>query len=435
MRTGIVTFMMLLLFSTAPAQEFLRLDEAVSIGLERNHRLRIARNDAEVARNNTSRGSAGFLPTLDATGSWSLSRSEQETNSPFSFGNSDTRSASAQLALNWTLFDGFRMFAENARYESLAELGATQTRNTVEQTVVGIVAAYMRVVQEARLLDALTRVLDISRTRYEKEFARRELGGSSSDYFNARIAMNSDSTAYLSQQLQLRIARQQLNLLLGRPAETDFDVVREIALPAAPSGFEDVIARARDRNAEGSVLRQNLRVAETAVTSSRSSFFPRVNFFANYGYSDRLTGTNDARFNGDISTQSTDASVGLSLSFNLFNGFRNSTDVENAQIEERSATAAVQEAEYRLEALIREQIHTLDTRLQAAILAENSLEAATSNLDLQVERYDTGTVTSLEFRDAQLQFVRAETAHIVALFQARIAALELQRLTGDISLR
>jgi outer membrane protein TolC len=435
MKTAAMTLLLLLLVSVAPAQQLLRLEDAVSIGLENNHRIVIARNDAEMAQNNTTRGSAGFLPTLDATGNWSLARSEQETNSPFSFGNSDTRTASAQLALNWTLFDGFRMFAENARYRQLAVLGEAQTRNTVEQTVVGIVAAYMRVVQEARLLDALTRVLDISRTRYEKESVRRELGGSASDYFNARIAFNTDSSAFLMQELQLRIARQELNLLLGRPVDTDFDVVRDIALPSVPSRAEDALSRARSRNAEVNVMRQNLRVAETAVSSSRSTFFPRVNFFANYGYSDRLTGTSDERFSGDISTQSADASLGLSLSFNLFNGFRNSTDVENAQLERHSAATALQEAEYRLEALIREQIHTLETRLQAAGLAENSLEAATSNLALQVERYETGTVTSLEFRDAQLQFVRAETAHIVALFQARIASLELQRLTGDISLR
>ncbi|MDT8323431.1 MAG: TolC family protein [Bacteroidota bacterium] len=432
----LATILLTLLFAPAvPAQQLLRLEDAIAIGLENNHRIIIARNSAAIAENNNARGSAGFLPTLDASGSWSLAHSEQETNSPFSFGNSDTRTASAQLALNWTLFDGFRMFAENARYSELARLGETQTRNTIEQTVVGIVAAYMRAVQETRLLDALSRVLNISRMRYEKEAVRRELGGSASDYYNARIAFNNDSSAFLTQRLQLRVARQDLNLLLGRDIDVAFDVTRDIDLPAPPDDVEVIAERARARNAELTVMRQNLRVAETNVSSSRSTFFPRLNFFASYGYSDRLTGTSDERFSGDISTQSADASVGLSFSFNLFNGFRNSTDVQNAQLEQRSAATAVEEAEYRLEALLREQVQTLETRLQAASLVANSLEAASSNLALQVERYETGTVTSLEFRDAQLQFVRAETAYIVALFQARIAALELQRLTGDIRLR
>lgn len=435
MKTITLLVMAFLFVPRVAAQDILQLEDAVAIGLENNHRIIIARNDAAVAENNTTRGSAGFLPTLDASGNWSLSRSEQETNSPFSFGNSDTRSASAQLALNWTLFDGFRMFAENARYRELARLGEAQARSTVEQTVVGIVAGYMRVVQESRLLDALERVLGISRERYEKEQVRRELGGSTSDYFNARIALNTDSAAYLSQELQLRIARQDLNLLLGRAANVDFHVTRDITLPPPPAALEDLRSRARERNAELTVMQQNLRVAESSVSASRSSFLPRISLFANYGYADRLTGTSDERFAGDISTQSTDASVGLSLSLNLFNGFRNSTDVENAMLDRRSASAALEEATYRMDALLREQVGMLETRLRAATLAENSLDAASANLDLQVERYETGTVTSLEFRDAQLQFVRAETAYIVALFQARIASLELQRLTGDVRLR
>ncbi|MCB2204082.1 TolC family protein [bacterium] len=426
---------LLLAVPTLRAQNLLTLEDAVAVGLENNYSIRIARNDAEIAENNTMRGSAGFLPTLDAVGNWSLARSEQETNSPFSFGNSNTRNAAAQLELNWTLFDGFRMFAENNRYNELARLGEARSRGNIENTVVSIVASYMSVVQQARILDALRHVLGISRTRFEKEKVRNELGGSAMDFLNARIAYNSDSSAVLEQELQLLIAQQDLNILLGRDPDTPFDVQREITLPDLPSNREELLARARRRNAELRISQQNLRVAESSVTSARSTFFPRLNLFANYGYSDRLTGTDDSeRFSGDISTQSTDATVGLSLSFNLFNGFRNSTDMENAVLARRSAEAALDEARLRLDARISRQLRSLDIRMQALELETSSLESAEDGLALQIERYDSGSATSLEFRDAQLQYVRAETAYIVALFQARIAALELQRLTGDLQL-
>jgi outer membrane protein TolC len=428
-----ITAVLILCSTAIQAQDVLLLEDAVSLGLENNHRIRIARNSAEIAENNTTRGSANFLPTLDATGSYSFTRTEQETNSPFSFGNSDTRNAAAQLALNWTIFDGFRMFVENDRYRALARLGQSQARNTVELTVVRIVAAYKAAVQQARLVDVLSRTLDISRTRFEKESVRRELGGSATDYLNAQIAYNSDSSALLSQQLEYLIARQELNLLLGRDPATPFDVVRDIDLPAAPDEYAGIIDKARMRNADLSVLRENLRVTQASVGASRSSFLPRIGLFATYGYSDRLTGTDDTeRFASDISTQSTDAAVGLSFSFNLFNGFRNSTDVQNSVLERRSAETAVEEAEYLLQARVREQLETLETRLLAVRLDRGSLDAAEKNLALQLERYDIGSVTSLEFRDAQLQYVRAETTHILARFQAHIASLELQRLVGEI---
>ncbi len=435
MRTLLILSLLLTWTSALHAQQPLTLEDAIDIGLERNHRIRIARSDAEIARNNTTRGTANFLPTLDATGSYSFSRSEQETNSPFSFGNSNTRNASAQLALNWTLFDGFRMFVDRERYDELAILGDAQARSSIERTVVSIAAAYFRLVQQIRLLETIEETSDISRMRYEKERVRRELGGSVSDYLNARIAYHNDSAAVLEQRLQLTVARKDLNLLLGRSPSAPLTVVRDISLPALPYSDERMLEMARERNADLITARQGLRVAESATALSRSSFYPRVNLFANYGYSDRLVGTEQSeRFSGDILTQSTDANVGLSLSFNLFNGFRNATDVQNAQIETRIAEITLDEAERQLEGTLLERRAALRTRLDAVAIEESNLEAARQNLALQIERFETGTVTSLEFRDAQVQFVRAETAYIVSLFEARLAILELQRLIGDIRL-
>lgn len=435
MRTLHMLAMFLFLATALHAQQRLTLEDAIDIALEENHQIRIARSDAEIARNNTTRGTANFLPTLDAAGSYSFSRSEQETNSPFSFGNSNTRNANAQLALNWTLFDGFRMFVDRERYNELAVLGEAQARSSIERTVVTVAAAYFRVVQQMRLLETIERTFDISRMRYDKESVRRELGGSVSNYLQARIAYHNDSAAVLEQRLQRTIARKDLNLLLNRAPSAPLDVVRDISLPALPYSEERMLEMARERNADLITARQGLRVAESATALSRSTFYPRVNLFATYGYSDRLVGTEQSeRFTGDILTQSTDASVGLSLSFNLFNGFRNTTDVQNAQIENRIAEITLDEAERRLEGTLLERREALRTRLDAVAIEELNLEAARQNLTLQIERFQTGTVTSLEFRDAQVQFVRAETAYIVSLFEARLAILDLQRLIGDIRL-
>ncbi|MBN1446675.1 MAG: TolC family protein [Bacteroidetes bacterium] len=428
-------FLFVLVSSGAAAQEVLRLEDAIAIGLERNHRILVARAQAQIARNNTTFGTANFLPTLDATGSYSFSHSEQETNSPFSFGNSDTRSAGAQLALNWTLFDGFRMFVDQERYDALAHLGEAQARSTIERTVISIAAAYFRLVQQTQLLDTFRKTLDISRTRFEKEAVRRELGGSTSDYLNARIAFHNDSTAVLEQQLQWSIARKDLNLLLGRSAGAALDVERRITIPEISWSPDRMLTMARTRNAELIVARQSLQVAESSAGLSRSAFYPRVNLFANYGYSDRLVSTApNERFAGDITTLSADAAVGLSFTFNLFNGFRNSAEVENAVLASRQASLLLDEAEKQLEGLLLERHATLQTRLDAIAIEELNLDAARQNLALQIERFETGTVSSLEFRDAQLQFVRAEAAWIVSLFEARIALLELQRLVGDIRL-
>lgn len=432
MKTMIFLFGLLLLFTAnGQAQETLSLEQAVAIGLERNHRIRIARNDAQRARNETRQGRANFLPTLDASGSLSFANSQQDTNSPFSFGDSDTRNMNAQLALNWTLFDGFRMFAENDRYQQLARLGEAQARNVVEQTVMSILGNYVFTVRQSQLLDVQQRALALSRTRLEKARIRHDLGGPKTELLQARIAYHTDSAAVLEQALQFDVARKDLNLAMGREAAMDFMVEENIEVPAIAYGVEDMQRMAQERNAELDLARSGLYAAEAVTSVSRSSFYPRLSLFATYGYGDRLVST---ATRGDVTTLSTDATVGLSLNFNLFNGFRNLDNVENAALAEHSARLMLEEAELRLEGLLREQLQTYRTRLQAMGIAESKREAADANLQLFIERFDTGTVSSLEFRDAQLQYVLAETAAIDARFDARIALLELQRLIGDLGL-
>lgn len=418
--------------SAQPSEATLGVEDAIRIALERNHRIRIARINAEIARNSAAYGTAGFLPTLDASGSASLAESQQETNSPFSFGNSSTAGWSGQLALNWTLFDGFRMFAEAQRYDELAALGAQQARAAIEQTVVSVLRTYLQGVQQQQLLGVLEETMAISRIRFEKAAVRRDLGGSVSDYLNAQIAFQNDSSAVLSQRLALEIALRELNLALGRDAATPLRVAEEPGPEAVLPELPDLVAMALERNADLRTAEQTLRAAESSVRVSRSAFLPRLSLFANYGYSDRTVASSSTRFTEDIRTQSADATVGLNLSLNLFNGFRSATDTEQAELQRRVSAIALEETRMRIEGLLRDQYLTMETRERTLALEEANLSAARRNLELQLERFETGTVTSLEFRDAQLQYVRAEIAVIVARFQVRISRLELQRLAGEI---
>jgi len=67
-------------------------------------------------------------------------------------------------------------------------------------------------------------------------------------------------------------------------------------------------------------------------------------------------------------------------------------------------------------------------------LEEQNVVAAQQNLDLQLERYNIGTASSLEFRDAQVNIIRAQTTLIAARYQARITKLEIEQLIGKVGI-
>ena len=66
-------------FSNVLAQDTLRIEEAIQKGLEKNFAIRIATNEAQIAKNNNSLGNAGLLPVVTADGTISKRIENNET--------------------------------------------------------------------------------------------------------------------------------------------------------------------------------------------------------------------------------------------------------------------------------------------------------------------------------------------------------------------
>ena len=266
-------------------QEIMTAEDAIAIGLKNNFDIQIARNNREIADNNKGKGTAEFLPLLDVNAAYRQGHSEQETNSPFSFGTSDSKTLNAGATLNWTLFDGFKMFVTNNQYRELSRLGEFQARNSIENSVVAILIGYLNVVQQEELLEVAKNAIETSRTRLEKEEVKQELGSASStDYLNAKVSFNNDQSTLLNQELRLLVAKKELNVLLGREVSTPISVKKEITIPPLQYTVDQLQDLAIERNSTLSIAEQNRLIAEQNVSLSESPFYPRLLFNFNFNY-------------------------------------------------------------------------------------------------------------------------------------------------------
>ncbi|MCX8045160.1 MAG: TolC family protein [Desulfobacterota bacterium] len=429
-----IALIILLPNTYAAAAEELTVEDAIAIGLKNNYSIRIARTTAEIARNNTGKGTANFLPKLDAGETFRYDAKNESTGSPLSFGNADTRQWSSDITLNWTLFDGFRMFADKRRYDELARAGFFDAKNTIEATVVAIMRSFFNLVQQEQLLDVSRETRDISRIRLEREQARHDLGGASSaDLLNARVNFNKDQSALLDQELAVTIAAKNLNILLARDPLTPCPVRKEIAIPNLDRSFEELLALARENNSEIQAARHNLNAAQEAVRIAKSTFWPRLALTSSYGYNDRALFGDDVGPVADRNSHSITAAAGVVMSFNLFNGNIDRINLQNARLEAHSRELALRDAENRIAGLVQEKYTTFLKRMEKLRLEEQNLDTARTNLERQQERYATGASNSLDFRDAQVNYSQAQVRLIVARYDARIALLEVEQLIGRIA--
>ena len=433
-RNSMILAAILILTAAASAEQEMTVEDAVRIGLEHNFDIRIARNDARIAGNNNGKGTAGFLPTVDALANYSVNKTDQTSTPPGAI-DFDNEGWNAQVSFNWTLFDGFKMFANKNRYSALAELGDYQTRNIIENTVVQISRAYFDLVQQEQLLDVARATVEISEQRFNREKVRNELGGASStDLFNAQVSFNNDRATLLNQQLRVDVARQDLNILLGREPSTPLTVARQFAITPPAYEYDELLALTEEGNSILRLARLGKSLADHDVTLKRSEFLPRLSLNGSYGYSDRTATNYLPGFDEDIATEKTESSIGLVLSMNIFNGRRNWIDLQSARIEAKNRKLALDNTRNELAGQVRTKLLTFRQRLELMTLEESNNEAAQQNLQLQVDRFEMGVAGSLEFRDAQVSFERAQTTLIVARYQARIAQLEIEQLIGAIQL-
>ncbi len=414
-------------------QDRLTAEQAIRTGLQNNFAIQVAKNNREIADNNTGRGTAEFLPRLDANAGYQFSKTKQETNSPFSFGTSETRNTNAQIALNWTLFDGMKMFVTNSRYRELAKLGEEQARNTIENTSVAILRSFFNVVQQYDLLQVAQSTMEISRVRLEKERVRQSLGSASStDFLDAQVAFNNDTATVINRELDYLIAKQDLNILLGRDPETSFEAEAKINVPPLTLGIEELLDMAMERNSILRIAEQNKQIAGADLDITRSAYYPVLSAGASYGYSKSLTET--SRFDYQVEGESRDTRVGLTLTYNLFNGMRDKISIQNARLQEKNRELELLNTRNEIAGLVRDRYTTWQKRIELMVLQQQNVRAARQNLELQQDRYRIGAATSLEFRDAQNKLALAEATLIVATYQARISRLEIEQLTGNLNL-
>lgn len=92
----------------------------------------------------------------------------------------------------------------------------------------------------------------------------------------------------------------------------------------------------------------------------------------------------------------------------------------------------VEEVSKQVEAGLTAAYRTYTTNLELVRLERSNMEIAQENLDITLEKFKLGSIAPLEFREAQRNFVDAHTRYSVALYQAKMAEIELKQIAGTL---
>ncbi|WP_340106265.1 TolC family protein [Rhodohalobacter sp. 8-1] len=426
----LTAILFIVLAGSVSAQDRLSLEDAIGIGLENNYNIQIFENRLSIAENNRSFGNAGFLPALNL----SASRTESVEDSEFNAGGQSqttngarSTTTNAAVTLDWTLFDGLGMFKTYDLLGVLEEISDAEYRLEVENLVSRITLSYFDIVRIENQLRVLENTVDVSLERIEIEETKLDLGsGSEVELLQARSDLNADRSALLREGIILTEAKIVLNQLLARDPDTAYSVTGEIPIQR---GLDEqyLYEKTITENTELDLVRMQQNAADLEVQQIRSERYPEILLNSGYRYNRNEAGGGFFQFN-----ETTGFSVGLTARVNLFDGFNINRRVENARINRKNSDLQLDESRLLIRSRFRTLFRTYQNNIELVDLEQDNLSNAEETLDIALERFRLGGISSLELREAQRSFLEAENRLINSQFNAKVAETELLRLSGEL---
>ena len=415
------------------AQDILTLQDAVKIALENNYEIKIATNNLNIDKTNVTSGNAGMLPKVTASVTdnnavQNLSQTRAD-GTVLTLDNAKNASLNYGVGLDWTVFDGFKMFAKYDQLKELQKLGESQLKLAILSKISALNSTYFDLVQQQQQLSALDTTIVISNQRLTLAQNRFIIGKASKlEVLNAQVDLNTDTVALLKQKELYANTKVLMNQILARDAKNDFKVQPEITVDSQLK-LPELSALAEKQNPQVASQIINKRISELQLKQIKANRYPTLKVTTGYTFVDSRS---DLGFTTQSSARGLNYGFGASL--NLFDGFAQNRNEKLAKIEIENATIAIQQQNLALASQLATAFQTYSTNLELITLEAKNEAIAKQNLTITLDKFRIGTITTLEFRTAQLNYINAKVRFSDAQFQAKLSEIALKELAGNLSL-
>lgn len=419
--------------SSLTAQEIITLEKSVQLALDNNYEIKIASNNSLINSTNVAIGNAGMLPTLTATvvENNRVQNSSQTLQSGVvnSLDNAKNNSLNYGVNLDWTVFDGFKMFAKLDQLKELRKLGEAQLKQTILSKINAVTSTYFDLVQQQQQLKALDSTITISNQRLALAQNRFGIGKASKlEVLNAQVDLNTDLVTLLRQKELYANTKILFNQILARDTNTEFKVIDTIRVDVGLS-LPELSALAEKQNPQLEAQIIGLRVAELQLKQVKANRYPVIRL--NTGYNLLET---QASLGFATATTARGFNYGFSASVNVFDGFSQQRNEKIAQLQVANSKLSIQDQNLALVSQLATSFQTYSTNIDLIRLEEKNEVIAKQNLAITLDKFKIGTITTLEFRTAQLNYINAIVRNSNAQFQAKLSEIALKELAGIINL-
>jgi outer membrane protein TolC len=418
------------------AQDTLTVDEAIATALRNNYDILLSRQDSSSAAITNEYRNAVFLPTLNANSTLLFNTNAQR--SKFASGKDTTRTGihtsnlNASLNLNWTLFDGLRMFIARDRLDVTMIRGNLVIKNQVVNTVSDVIKTYYDIVRQQQQLKNVQEQMTLSADRLRLAQYKLDIGvGIKPDVLQAEIDFNTQHAAQINQLSIIDQRKHDLNRLMNVPQTVNYEVSDTI-LVTSDLVLGDLMKGIEETSPTLRLARTDIDLAHLDVREAKAQRFPTIGFTSAYSFS---RNTNNSVVNPiaqALFNQNRGFNYGLTASIPIFNRFTVKQQIRQAELAVDYSQLQLENQQSIVNTNILNNYRTYIAQKEIVAVNDSSVVLARENLNIERERYRLGATTFIELRQAEENLANAIFSAITTRYNLKVAETELLRLRGDL---
>ncbi|MBP6432837.1 MAG: TolC family protein [Ferruginibacter sp.] len=427
-------FILFIFVQPATAQKLLTVEEAIAAALQNNYDIQLLKNDSTAFAIDKSYAKYALYPRVNGNTGLVLNNNSQKqklADGSIRKGGVSSDNITASVALNWTVFDGFKMFATRDKQAEFVKLGELTIKNQIVNTVAAVVTNYYNIVRQKQQQKAIEEQMGINQERLKQAEKRFSVGlGAKPDILQAKTDLNAQKASLLQQQTFIEQLKEQLNLLMAAPINTTYNVTDSIPINNNLV-ITEILSVAENNNPALQVAKQNIIIANFTLKERKAERYPTVSLNSAYNFG-RLHNQKVLNNFTPILNRNLGFNYGLSATIPIFNGYNTKRQIQQAQLAIDRNKLEYEKIKAANQIAISNAFKTYELQKKTLALEEENILLAKENVFIAMERFKLGISTTLELRETQKTLEDAFNRLIAARYNTKIAETELLRLKGDL---
>ena len=421
------------IFGSVHAQNSISLEKALAITIKENIDIKIKTTELEQVKNYEKVGVLGVLPIIKvngaASGNTGSSSIEFATEDfpEINDADSESKSINGNVEISYSLFGGLASVYTYQKLKKQSDLKSTELLMKIEQVLLNTAKQYYDIAYLQEENKILYELLEVSKERYSRVKIQNEFGNASKlDLLAAEIDLNKDSVTVMNSDYQLKAAKERLNQTLNRDLSTDYAVESYVEINK-DLNYSELLELTNQNNSNILFHQYLIEITRKDKKINNTSIFPSVSVSAQYGYNQNESNTSI------ILDQSNTGLTGfVNLSWDIFDAMARKRIAQNTQIEIESNELKLESIKKEIQKEFNVTYQQYENNIKLIEIETRNNEASERFFQRAKNQFFQGQLSRSDFRLAQVDLSISKNRLNQSLFMAKIAELNLYRLSGKI---